>query len=159
MPTRTTPLHNIVLLCQATSQVPSKSNRTKPAPNAVFPRRLRLESTHLTTGRNRGYFPRPTGGPHAGPTTGAVTICWGFQQVSWHPYLPQGTIPRLVPAAVWSPRPIRPSLALVVRWVLSNRNRNRAGGHFLKLVASAAKVFNVEHNAFKLELELEHKLY
>ena len=34
---RTTPLHNKVLLCQATSQVPSKSNRTKPAPDAVFP--------------------------------------------------------------------------------------------------------------------------
>ena len=30
-----------------------------------------------------------------------------FDHTSWHPYLPQGTTPGLVPAAMWSPRPFR----------------------------------------------------
>ena len=28
-----------------------------------------------------------------------------FDHTPWHPHLPQGTTPRLVPAAMWSPRP------------------------------------------------------
>ena len=41
-----------------------------------------------------------------------------FDHTSWHPYLPQGTTPGLVPAAMWSPRPFRPS-SVIASWFVA----------------------------------------
>ena len=52
-----------------------------------------------------------------------------FDHTYWHPHLPQGTTPGLVPAAMWSPRPFRPSFGMALllgSWLESVRSTVRS---------------------------------
>ena len=62
------------------------------------------EEPGISSTTNRG----PARGSHDRGGYDLLVLSAGmFDHTPWHPHLPQGTIPGLVPAAVWSPRPFR----------------------------------------------------